>query len=265
MNRFFISLVIAVIAILSFSSCNSVKKVIKTAPDTTKNRHSGYTSKDAPIKRLKMGSLKTGKYEYNATIELRGEVYNIKLFRDIKFSGNSIVISEDIHLPLGKSTDKYFLDTATLLPKSRNAFEGNEEVLDLTFSRDEIIGYKMTEQGQMPIKYSLLSPVLGDGICIDLAVSLLPLEVGYTNTLKFYDFRMEDIRTCEVEVPSIDEIQCALGTFKCYRVQLKDSDNKTLDIYWISTDDVPKIIKAEIEIPTDLSKRRKAIELVNIY
>ncbi|HPS64725.1 MAG TPA: hypothetical protein PK447_04050 [Ignavibacteria bacterium] len=264
MTKFLIYL--AIIAfIISTSSCNTLKKIFQTVPDSTKHRQSGYTIKDAPIKRLKMGALKTGKYEYNSTIELRGEVYNIKLFRDVKFIGSSIVLSEDMHLPLGKSTDKYLLDTATLLPVSRTAYEGNDEVLNLSFSRKGITGYKMTDQGKEPVSYNLQVPVLGDGVCIDLAVSLLPLDVGYTNTLKFYDFRMEEIRTCDVEVPAIDEVQCPLGTFKCYRVFLKDNENNTLDIYWVSSDDVPKIIKAEIEIPTDISKRRKAFELVKIY
>lgn len=264
MKRFFIYL--AVIGVIfSSSSCDTFKKIFKSVPDTSKHKETGYTIKDAPIKRLRMGALKTGKYEYNATIELRGEVYNVKLFRDVKFTGSSVVLSEDVHLPLGKSTDKYLLDTATLLPVSRTAYEGSDEVLNLNFSRKEISGFKETDAGRAPISYSIQAPVLGDGVCIDLAVSLLPLDVGYTNTLKFYDFRMEEIRTCDVEVPAIDEIQCPLGTFKCYRVFLKDSENNTLDIYWISTDAVPKIIKAEIEIPTDVSKRRKALELVNIY
>ena len=264
MRKFFIYLFILTLFV-SFTSCGTFKKVTKSDTENKTKIKTRYNSKDTPIKRLRIGSLKPGKYEYNATIELRGETYYVKLFRDIKFMGNDIILSEDIHLPLGKSTDKYVIDTSSILPISRVAYEGIDEVLNLSFSRNNIQGYIITQTGKSAINFGIKSPVLGDGASIDLAISLLPLEVGYTNTLKFYDFRLDDIRTCDVEVPSIDEIQCPLGTFKCYRVLLKDSDNKTLDIYWISTDEIPKIIKAEIQIPTDFSSRRKAFELVNIY
>lgn len=246
------------------SSCNSLKKIIKPAPDTT-GVSEKFDGKNAPIKKLRKGLLKTGKYEYNATLELRGEIHSVKLFREIKFQKDNIILTEDIHTAIGKSTDRFTVDTATLLPVSRVAYEGVEEVLKLVFTKKSITGYTIDDMGQINVSIDIMSPVFSDGFNIELALTLMPLDEGYTNVIKYYDYRLDDLRTAEIEVPAIDEIQSFYGNFKCYRVFVRDPDLNTLDIYWVSTDGIPKIIKAETEVPTDFGKRRKAFELVNIY
>lgn len=246
------------------SSCNSLKKIIKPAPDTS-GYNEKFDGKNAPIKKLRKGLLKTGKYEYNATLELKGEIHSVKLFREIKFQKDKIILTEDIHTAIGKSTDRFTVDTATLLPISRVAYEGVEEVLKLFFSKKSVSGYTVDDMGQTNVNVDIISPVFSDGFNLELALTLMPIDEGYINTVKYYDYRLDDIRTAEIEVPAIDEIQSFYGNFKCYRVFVRDPDLNTLDIYWISTDGIPKIIKAETEVPTDFGKRRKAFELVNIY
>ncbi len=264
-NLLIIFLALSSLAIAAMmSSCSSIKKIIKPAPDTTVT-YEKYDGKNAPIKKLRKGLLKTGKYEYNATLELKGEIYNVKLFREIKFQKDYIILTEDIHTAIGKSTDRFMVDTATLLPFSRVAYEGIDEVLKLVFSKKAVSGYTVDDMGQTNVNVDIKSPVFSDGFNLELAITLMPLDEGYRNTVKYYDFRLDDIRTAEIEVPAIDEIQSFYGNFKCYRVFVHDPDLNTLDIYWVSTDGIPKIIKAETEVPTDFGKRRKAFELVNIY
>jgi len=213
---------------------------------------------------LRFGDLRLGKYVYKATIEKKDEIEEARIFREIKYQFGNLIITEDIYAPSEKTTDKYILDSNSLLPISRSMFIEIDEVINAKFNTNKVEGQIILKTGVSPFDIKLTSPVLGDGFSLDLILTLIPLQTGYKTELSFFDYRIEDIRKVNVEVSSSENLQTAIGSILCYRVLVSDNENGTFDQYWISSQDYPLIIKSEIGMIYDRKTRMKSIELLEV-
>lgn len=245
-----------------FPSCELFK--IKHT-DPPKNENTDKTTMRKPIiKGMRIGSLKLGKYVYKASIEKAEGFFETKIFREIKFQFGNIIITEDVYNSVERTTDKFVIDSVSLLPYSRVYSTVLDEIINAKFSPNKIEGYLLLSNGVTPFSRNLQQPVYSDGFSLDLAITLLPLEIGYRTKLSYYDFRLDDIRTVNIEVVTIENYPFGNENIECFRVFVTDEENGTVDNYWISADDSPKIIKAEIQVINEYTKRSKNYELIEI-
>jgi len=258
-NRGFIFLILLVLFI---QSCELLK--IKHTDPPKKQEKDKTAMKKPVIKGMRLGALKTGKYVYNASVEVSDGFLKSKIFREIKFQFGNVIITEDTYNSTERTSDKFVIDSVSLLPYSRILSSGIEELINAKFSPTQIEGYLLLSSGSTPFQRILSHPVFSDGFSLDLAITLLPLEVGYRTKLYYYDFKLDDIRSINIEVVNIEYFQLANESIECYRVFVTDEENGTMDTYWISYEEYPKIIRAEIQVISDFSKRMKTYELVEV-
>lgn len=262
-NSFYIyGLIILLVSVLFIPSCE-LFKIKHTEPP--KKENTDKTSMKKPvIKGMRVGALKLGKFVYKASVEKAEGFFETKIFREVKYQFGNIIITEDTYNSIERTTDRFVIDSVSLLPYSRIYSSGLEEIINAKFSPSTIEGNILLSSGSTPFSRILQQPVFSDGFSIDLAITLLPLEIGYKTKLSYYDFRLDDIRTINVEVASLEYFPFGNDNIECFRVFVTDEENGTVDTYWISADEFPKIIKANVQVISDYSKRSKTYELEEI-
>lgn len=228
----------------------------KTNPVTLKNR---------TLKDIRFGSLRLGKYVYNAVIEKKDKSEEAKVFREIKYQFGNLTVTEDTYAPTEKISDKYVLDSNSLLPMYRNVSIGVDEVVNINFSVNSVEGFVKYSSGKSPFDIKINNPVFGDGYSLEIALTLLPLKKGYKINIQFFDYRIEDIREVVAEVTDIEDVRTMNGTISCYKVVVTDSDFEINDKYWISDKDYPVIVKSEVGLIYEKKPRMRKLELVEVY
>jgi hypothetical protein len=245
-------------------SCNIFKPKTQEKDNTGENINTG-SLRNRTLKDIRFGSLRLGKYVYKATIEKKEGVEEAKVFREIKYQFGNLVLTEDIYTPTVKTSDKYVLDSNSLLPMFRNMTIGIDEVVNINFSGKNVEGFIVLSSGKSPFKINIADPVLSDGFSLDIALTLLPLEPGYKLNLSYFDYRIEDIRNVNIEVANVENVKTQNGVIPCHRVVVTDNDNGTFDSYWISNKDYPVITKSEVGMLYDNKTRMKKLELLEVY
>ncbi|MCX7833929.1 MAG: hypothetical protein N2490_06945 [Ignavibacteria bacterium] len=260
-NIYYITLYILLISTTFVISSCQIFKVKHTDPP--KKQTPDKTEMKKPIvKGMRIGALKLGKFVYKASVEKEEGFFDTKIFREVKFQFGNIIITEDVYNSTERTTDRFVIDSISLLPYSRVYSSGIEEIINVKFSSSSIEGNILLPSGVTPFSRILQQPVFSDGFSIDLAITLLPLSVGYKTKLSYYDFKLDDIRNINVEVATMELYPFGNESIDCYRVFVTDEENGTIDTYWISADEYPKIIKADIQVISDYKKRSKTYELI---
>lgn len=250
---------------LLISSCNILKPKTQEKDSTEAKDINTGSLRNRTMKDIRFGSLRLGKYVYKATIEKKEGSEDAKVFREIKYQFGNLVLTEDIYTPTVKTSDKYVLDSNSLLPMFRNVTIGVDEVVNINFSEKNVEGFIVLSSGKSPFNIKIVSPVLSDGFSLDLALTLLPLESGYKLNLSYFDYRIEDIRNVNIEVANVENVQTQNGVIPSHRVVVTDNDNGTFDSYWISNKDYPVIVKSEVGMIYDNKTRMRKLELVEVY
>lgn len=256
---FFISVIFSVNSCVIFKPKNQDSGKTDSAKITT------VTLKNRTFKDLRFGSLRLGKYVYNAVIEKKEKTEEAKVFREIKYQFGNLTLTEDTYAPSEKTSDKYVLDSNSLLPMYRNVSVGVDEVVNINFSVKSLEGFVVYSTGKSPFDIKIKNPVYGDGYSLEIVLTLLPLKKGYKVNIPFFDYRVEDIREVVAEVTDIEDVSTTNGTISCYKVIVTDSDFEINDKYWISDKDYPVIVKSEVGFITDKKTRMRKLELVEVY
>lgn len=251
--------------IFSVSSCNILKPKKQEKENGENKTINTGSLRNRTLKDIRFSSLRLGKYVYKATIEKQDGVEEARVFREIKYQFGNLILTEDIYTPSVKTSDKYILDSNSLLPLFRNVTIGVDEVVNINFSEKKVEGFIVLSSGKSPFSIKIVNPVFSDGFSLEIALTLLPLEPGYKLNLSFFDYRIEDIRDVLVEVGNAENVQTQTGTIQCNRVVVTDNENGTFDSYWISDKDYPVIVKSEIGLIFGNKTRMKKLELLEVY
>ncbi|MBN1633013.1 MAG: hypothetical protein JW917_02480 [Ignavibacteria bacterium] len=246
-------------------SCNIFKPKGQDTEKQGEEKISTVTIKDRKLKDIRYGAIRLGKYVYKASTVKKDKTEQARIFREIKYQFGNLILTEDTYSPTEKTSDKYVLDSNSLLPMFRNITIGINEVVSINFSEKSLEGFIVYPSGKSPFEEKISSPVFGDGFSLEIALTLVPLEKNYKVNIPYFDYRIEDIREVVVEVSDVESVRTENGTYSCHKVIVTDSDHGITDYYWISNKDYPVIVKSEVGLIYDKVVLTKKMELVEVY
>lgn len=179
--------------------------------------------------------LRAGKYYFDATYEMMGQSFPMKLAGMIKEDGATWVITENITTPIGEEINTAVLEKGTLILKRRTS-QGTEEI-DITFNANKVSGKANIEGKSQAISADTGGAVFADGAGANFVIASLPLAAGYTATLRNFDVRTQKVKLVQLKITGTEKITVPAGTFEAYKIELTAPDARSnAKTLWVSKD-----------------------------
>ncbi|HUU01485.1 MAG TPA: S9 family peptidase [Myxococcota bacterium] len=182
----------------------------------------------APLPVIDGSAIQPATFTYKMQMDMGSRKMDIDLTRVIERSGEKkdklVRITSTMKLPMGEQVDVFDLDAKTLRPIERR-IKGMATV-KLNYSADSITGEMAGGGRKMPIDAKLKAPVLGDGAGLELAVAGLPLNAGYSTTLRTFESMTQKVRVMKLSVTGQELTQAAAGKFKTWVLELRPLDGE---------------------------------------
>jgi len=193
--------------------------------------------------------LNGGKYEI--TVNARGQEIKMNMSREFSKTNvdgiNAIQVIENV-TGMMSGADTLYVNEKTLLPIKRSAKQAMATV-KMNFSSDKVEGSIEAGPQNMPINLSLDSPVLSDGVGMEIAIASLPLAENYAVQIDQFDMMGAKAKKMNIKVVASEIVNVSGKEYDAYKVEVKPAeDGEGESILWISKDD-RKIIKSESKLP----------------
>lgn len=219
------------------------------------------TAKKSPLPEFTSAMIKPCILNYDLKMNMMGKEISINAKREItKTKDNKINITDEANFQMGTMVEEYIIDGKTLLPLSKISKANGMEYAKFEFTGNGIRGNMQGKE----IKLDLTSPVLGDGASTDIALSVVKYKTGFSGYIGVYDNASNVIKYFKIDVPSIESVVVPAGSFECYKITAKDLESNKSDIYWISREEFPKLIKSESNLPASMGGGIAVSELVSV-
>jgi dipeptidyl aminopeptidase/acylaminoacyl peptidase len=196
--------------------------------------------------------------EYNANYEMStnimGQELKFTLKRELKKSdqeGNHEIV-DNMVTPMGDVLTKTYINSTDLMPVSQITKQGNEEVFKIYYQKDKITGKVKGMKEIKEINVPLTKPVLASGAYLEFVLGVLPVVEGYSAYLPFYDVTANEILYSKVTVLNIENATVKAGTYRCYKIEVKNLNDDKTNYYWINTDERLMLIKSETKLPAQM-------------
>ena len=234
-----------------------IKTVKVTAPDALSSTQ-GMPKFDGSL-------LKDETLKYAVSFDMRGQKMTMSVTRIIqKATYKNMPVRRLIEETSGAmvaSTDTLDLDVFTLLPIRRMVQQG-PAVVNLSFSPTAVTGAIVAQGRDMPINVKLTSPVLSDGVGVDIPVCSLPLADGYKATLSQFDVMGAKATMMTLTVVGGEKVTVGKISFETFKVEIKPAEGEEGgSTLWIAKD-TRRVIKMESKLPAQMGGAIVTSELV---
>lgn len=183
----------------------------------------------------KPAELRAGRYGFNASYEMMGQLFEMKLMAIIKEEDKTWAITEIITTPIGEEINKSILEKGTLILIRRSS-QGTEEN-DITFSEGKATGTAKVDGKSQVISADTGAPIFADGAGANFVIASLPLSNGYTTTLRNFDIRSQKVKAVDLRVTSTEKITVPAGTFEAFKIELATAEQKgNSKTLWVAKD-----------------------------
>ena len=244
---------------------NSLMVDIKNVKVNSDSGNDLEKAKTSALPEIDLNKLKSVKLNFSMKMKVQGQDFNMTATRDLKVSGDGKINIEDIATtPMGNMKDSYLIDANSVMPINTVKKFGDMEYLNLSYL---IGGVKGTMKGQTGVKNideKFSSPVLGDGASFETYLSLLKFSDGYSAYLKYFDENGFTVKYSKVEVLGLEELTIGGSKYQCWKLKITDLEENSSNSYWISNDDIPKIIKSIVKMPATMGGGEMTMELTGI-
>ena len=167
--------------------------------------------------------VKPGTMAYTTSLTVRGQEVSVNTTRTIAAEGNALHVIDASETPMGSAVDTFVVDAETLLPKRRSINQG-QTTIALEYSASAVTGSVSSPMGEADIDQTLDAPVIGDGGALEVFLSALPLEDGYTTTVRTFEAQQQSVRPMKVEVTGTATVDVPAGSFKTFVVEITPMD-----------------------------------------
>lgn len=211
-------------------------------------------AKKTKIPALNKALLKEYKANYEMVTNVMGQELKFTLKRELKKSeqkGNHEIL-DDMKTPMGDVLTKTYINSANLMPVSQLTKQGNEEVFKVFYQKDKITGKVKGAKEIKDINFPITKPVLASGAYLEFILGVLPIEEGYSTYLPFYDVTANEIQYSKINVMYLENVAVKAGTYRCYKIEVKDLKDGKTNYYWIHSDDRLILIKSETQLPVQM-------------
>jgi len=173
-----------------------------------------------------------------------------------------IRITSTMKLPMGKQVDVFELDGKTLAPIERKVM--GLATVELNCGPDSITGEMAAGPRKMPIEAKLKAPVLGDGAGLELAIAGLPLEEGYSTTLRTFEPLTQKVRVMRLSVTGKETTEIATEKFETWILELQplDGDEGGSGSLRVKRETPHHLVRSEYKLPAMTGGGTVSSELV---
>jgi hypothetical protein len=167
---------------------------------------------------------------YDATVKTGGRSLDLSSTQTIAETttegGDTWTLVNTIETPRGPSTDSLVVDRSSLLPVSRHRSGG--AMVDLTYTSasgtTDVSGTVKTGGQTVRVSTRLKGPTLAGGVHDVIALSAMPLEPGFSTTLRVFSPQDQATKRAEFEVTGTETVDTPAGSFETYVVDLNVGD-----------------------------------------
>lgn len=192
-----------------------------------------------------------GELNYQSDFELMGSKYHLEINRRVekaKYEGQDVIRIVEQTEGIMSAYDTLDLDAKTLFPIRRYLVQGPGSI-SLKYEIDKVTGLMKMGPQEMPINSKISEPVLSGGAGTELALSTLPLEVGYKTQINQFDFMSGSAQKYLVEVKAKETINVDNKQFETFKVELFSQDeNEVKQTLWYDVN-TKIMIKAQVKLP----------------
>jgi acetyl esterase/lipase len=186
-------------------------------------------AKTAPLPAVNTANLKPAKMKYTGKAAVQGQEIDLEVAIDLskaKRDDKDVwrIIGEQSSM-MGTAIDTFDIDFNTLLPVYRGVKQTGVTV-QVNYSEDAIDGMIVAQGQEMPLKSELEAPVYGSDTALDLVIASLPLKEGYKTSFRTFDLLSQAVKVMTLEVTGVEEITVPAGTYKTFKVELKNMDGE---------------------------------------
>jgi len=192
-----------------------------------------------------------GELNYQSDFELMGQKYHLEINRRVErgtFEGKDVIRIIEQTEGIMSSYDTLDLDPKTLFPIRRYLVQGQGSV-SLEFEKDRVTGLIKFGPQEMPINVNVSEAVLSGGAGTELAISTLPLKVGYRTELNEFDFMLGQAKKYLLEVKGEEKIKVGEKEFETYKVTLTtQDDNEIKQTLWFDVNN-QTLLRVQTKLP----------------
>ncbi len=217
------------------------------------------------MKTLKGSTLKPYTAKYSTKASMMGRELTISSTRSLalaNLAGTRVWrIIETSSGAMGQAVDTLDVDVETLLPIRRSAQQGMATI-QCWFRADAVEGKILAGPQEIPINAKLSSPVLSEGVGMEIAICSLPLAEGYSATVDVFNLMQAKARTMLVKVVGVEKVMVNAGTFETFKVEVTPTDGDSgATKLWIARDE-RRTVKSEVALPAQMGGGRAVGEMV---
>lgn len=192
-----------------------------------------------------------GELNYQSDFELMGSKYHLEINRRVEkanYNGKEIIRVIEQTEGIMSAYDTLDLDAKTLFPIRRYLVQGPGSIT-LNYEKDKVTGLMKMGPQEMPINASINEPVLSGGAGTELAISTLPLEVGYKTNLYQFDFMSGAAHKYLLEVKETEKIKLETKEYETYKIiLLSQEENEVKQTLWYDVNS-KIMIRAQVKLP----------------
>ena len=194
--------------------------------------------------------LQLGALSYQTSLKVQGQDFNIDVTRSLVEDGETLRIIDATQTPMGSAVDTFFVDRSTLRPMRRSAQQG-QGTMTMTYSDTELTGEMKMSGQSMPVQVTLDAPVVGDGGALDTYIVALPLEAGYTATVRTFSPMTQQVRPMRIEVTGTETVEVPAGSFETHVVTATPLDGEAAGTatYYVATGGPRFVVKSVTKMP----------------
>lgn len=192
-----------------------------------------------------------GELTYQSDFELMGTKYHLEINRRVekaKYEGKEVYRIIEQTEGIMSAYDTLDLDANTLFPIRRYLVQGPGSI-SLKFEKDKVSGLMKMGPQEIPISAAVSEPVLSGGAGTELALSTLPLKVGYKTQISQFDFMSGQAQKYFVEVKDKEKVKVGNKNFEAFKVELISQDeNEVKQVVWYDVES-RIMVKAQVKLP----------------
>lgn len=192
-----------------------------------------------------------GELNYQSEFELMGNKYHLEINRKIEkayYHGKEVVRVIEQTEGIMSAYDTLDLDATTLFPIRRYLVQGQGSI-SLNYEKDKVTGLIKMGPQEMPINSNVSEPVLSGGAGTELAISTLPLEIGYKTNINQFDFMTGSAHKYLMEVKNKEKIKIGNREYETYKIELFSKDeNEVKQTLWYDVNS-KIMVRAQVKLP----------------
>jgi dipeptidyl aminopeptidase/acylaminoacyl peptidase len=210
-----------------------------------------------------------GRLEYLTTVAIAGNPVEIPTTRTVRDDEchddcddhgddvsddkrHRLIVSNESRTPMGKISDHFELDARTLRPIQRKLQQG-PATLSLKFGSREVTGQLEAGEDTSAVHLQLPAPVFGPDVALEIALTGLELEAGWSGPLRSVEIGMQQrVRHFRLEVGAPESIEVAAGSFEAWPLNLTAMDGHGGDMQlWLTVESPRRIVRMAGQLPPE--------------